>query len=337
MTVRPGGDAIDVPVEVKGDTVYGDDAEHDIAVKAVHHAVVGKYRGGLIVENDDPEPVITLSPVADRVTEHRRRLLVLGGRRGSAVQPGDRALYHPTEDAQARAVFNASFGDDRADAALPQQAAVLVGVVAAVGEECVGPASGPADNAGHSGDLVQQRQELGDVVAVPAGQRHRERDALAVGEDVVLAARPCAVDRAGPAFGPLRAALTWEESITARDQSSLFAARSFFSSTRCSLSHTPASFHAARRRQHVIPDPKPSSCGRYSHWIPVCSTNRIPHNACRSGTRGRPSTSFGPGSGNNGSISDHSSSDTIHGRDCRFPTTRPTTTHTESHLINNFC
>jgi hypothetical protein len=69
VTVRPGSGAIDVPVEVKGDTVYGDDVEHDIAVKAVHNAVVGKYRGGLTVENDDPEPVITLSPVADRVTE----------------------------------------------------------------------------------------------------------------------------------------------------------------------------------------------------------------------------------------------------------------------------
>ncbi|MGW3562604.1 hypothetical protein ACWDSL_01660 [Streptomyces sp. NPDC000941] len=69
VTVRPGSDMIDVPVEVKGDTVYGDDVEHDIAVKAVHNAVVGKHRGGLTVENDDPEPVITLSPVVDRVTE----------------------------------------------------------------------------------------------------------------------------------------------------------------------------------------------------------------------------------------------------------------------------
>ncbi|MEW2128758.1 hypothetical protein ACIOEZ_17070 [Streptomyces sp. NPDC087866] len=33
----------------------------------------------------------------------------------------------------------------------------------------------------------------------------------------------------------------------------------------------------------------------------------IPHNACRSGTRGRPATSFGPGSGNNGSTSDPAS------------------------------
>ncbi|MFJ9009571.1 hypothetical protein [Streptomyces canus] len=69
VTVRPGSHAIDVPVQVKGDTVYGDDVQHDIAVKAVHNAVVGKHRGGLTVENDDPEPEITLSPVADRVTE----------------------------------------------------------------------------------------------------------------------------------------------------------------------------------------------------------------------------------------------------------------------------
>jgi hypothetical protein len=69
VTVRPGSRAIDVPVEVKGDTVYGDDVEHDIAVKAVRSAVVGKHRGGVTVENDDPAPVVTLSPVADRVTE----------------------------------------------------------------------------------------------------------------------------------------------------------------------------------------------------------------------------------------------------------------------------
>lgn len=49
--------------------------------------------------------------------------------------------------------------------------------------------------------------------------------------------------------------------------------------------------------------------------MPVWSTNRTPHKACLSGTRGLPSTSFGAGSGSNGSMSDHSSSDTIHGRD----------------------
>lgn len=45
VTVRPGSDTVHVPVEVKGDTAYSDDTDHDIAVKAVRGAVVGKHRG----------------------------------------------------------------------------------------------------------------------------------------------------------------------------------------------------------------------------------------------------------------------------------------------------
>ncbi|CAL9278578.1 hypothetical protein SUDANB91_00018 [Streptomyces sp. SudanB91_2054] len=41
----------------------------------------------------------------------------------------------------------------------------------------------------------------------------------------------------------------------------------------------------------------------------------MPHRAYRSGTRGLPCTFFGPGLGSNGSTNDHSSSDSIHGRD----------------------
>lgn len=142
-----------------------------------------------------------------------------------------------------------------------------------------------------------------------------------------------AVDRAGAAFGPRRAARTWEESITARDQSSCFAARSLASSTTWSRSQTPDSFQAASRRQHVMPEPKPSFCGRYSHWIPVCSTNRVPHRAWRSGTLGRPGISFGAGTGNNGSTNNHSSSETIHGRASLFPTYSPTSIQADSHII----
>ncbi|WP_225889219.1 hypothetical protein [Streptomyces resistomycificus] len=69
VTVRPGSDAIDVPVEVTGDTRFDYDAQHDIVVKAVRNAVVGSHRGGVTAQNDDPEPVVTMTPVADRVTE----------------------------------------------------------------------------------------------------------------------------------------------------------------------------------------------------------------------------------------------------------------------------
>ncbi|GHE06101.1 hypothetical protein [Streptomyces alanosinicus] len=69
VTVRPGGHDIDVPVTVKGNTRYGPDMSYDILVKAVHGAVVGSYRGGITVHDDDPAPKITVTPVAGRVTE----------------------------------------------------------------------------------------------------------------------------------------------------------------------------------------------------------------------------------------------------------------------------
>jgi hypothetical protein len=80
------------------------------------------------------------------------------------------------------------------------------------------------------------------------------------------------------------------------------------------LSHTPARCHSSRRRQHVTPEPKPSSAGRCVHAIPVCNTNKIPCNASRSSSRLRPGyrkrRSFFGSSGSNNS---HSSSDTTHG------------------------
>lgn len=27
-----------------------------------------------------------------------------------------------------------------------------------------------------------------------------------------------------------------------------------------------------------MPDPNPNSCGRHSHWIPVCGTNKMSYN-----------------------------------------------------------
>jgi hypothetical protein len=87
-----------------------------------------------------------------------------------AVQPGDGALDHVTEDAEAGAVFRASFGDDRADAAGPEQAPVLVVVVATVGEDCVGPVSGPADDTGH-GDTALRKSSRGKSPSVTTVER----------------------------------------------------------------------------------------------------------------------------------------------------------------------
>ncbi|WP_432154967.1 alpha/beta hydrolase family protein [Streptomyces tricolor] len=69
VTVRPGGQDIDVPIEVKGNTRYDTDTSYDVLVKAVRGAVVGSYRGGITVRDDDPAPTMTVTPVAGDVTE----------------------------------------------------------------------------------------------------------------------------------------------------------------------------------------------------------------------------------------------------------------------------
>jgi hypothetical protein len=161
-----------------------------------------------------------------------------------AVIPGDSALDHPPDNAQAGAVGFTSAGDPSADSPGTQASAVLVVVVRPVGVDRARAPSGTAAPAMHVGHRVQQRFKLGDVVAVAAGQHNRERDSAAVGQDVVFGARSGAVDRARTAFGPRRAALTCEESTTARSQSSASAHCSSDKRISCSRVHTPALFQS---------------------------------------------------------------------------------------------
>ncbi|MDQ0956623.1 hypothetical protein QFZ66_000501 [Streptomyces sp. B4I13] len=63
------GTHVDIPVTVEGNTRYGTDAVHRVAVKAVRGTVVGSFLGGVTAQNDDPQPTVTVSPVADQVTE----------------------------------------------------------------------------------------------------------------------------------------------------------------------------------------------------------------------------------------------------------------------------
>jgi hypothetical protein len=49
-------------------------------------------------------------------------------------------------------------------------------VVAAIGGEPLGPAAWAADLAAHGRDALDQRDELGDIVAVAAGDRPGQRD-----------------------------------------------------------------------------------------------------------------------------------------------------------------
>ncbi|GAA3024753.1 hypothetical protein GCM10020229_40030 [Kitasatospora albolonga] len=112
------------------------------------------------------------------------------------MDPGIGALDDPADRARDGAVRDPTAGNDRFDAVLPQQSAVLVVVVAPVGEQLPGTAGGAPD----VGYGVEQGQQLGDVVRVAAGQGDGERGATGVGEGVVLRAGPGTVDRGSAQF-----------------------------------------------------------------------------------------------------------------------------------------
>jgi hypothetical protein len=115
----------------------------------------------------------------------------------AVVEPGEGALDDPAVASDAGAVFGLAAGDHRLDPAMPDQPAVLVVVVAAVSDHAVRPPPRPAGPAADWRHLVEQREQLGDVVAITAGERPGEREAAAVYEEVLLAAAAAPVDRAG--------------------------------------------------------------------------------------------------------------------------------------------
>ena len=142
------------------------------------------------------------------------------------VQPGEAALDHPALPAQPGAVGDAEAGDPRSDSALSELSAVDVVVIAAIGEQLPRSPAGPAAPAPDRRDGVDQRDELGDVVAVAAGQRDRQRNAAGIADQVVLGAGTAAVDRRGADVVPPLRARTWEPSTAQRSRSSSPSARS---------------------------------------------------------------------------------------------------------------
>jgi hypothetical protein len=148
------------------------------------------------------------------------------------------------------------------------------------------------------------------VVYVGPARHHRQRDAPSVRNKVALRARFSLIRWILAGFlAPLFAGME-AESKEARSQSIRSASPRRSKRTLCSLSHTPASCHSRKRRQHVTPEPQPISLGSISQGMPLFKTKMMPASAERLSTRGLPPFGLGASSGNNGSIVFHSSSDT---------------------------
>ncbi len=117
------------------------------------------------------------------------------------VQPGEGAFDDPAVAAKSGAVRGLAASDQRLDTALADEATVLVVVVAAVGDHAVGTTARSPRSSAHRRYRGQQRDQLGDVVAVAARDRAGERDPRRVDEQVVLGAGSGSINRARARFG----------------------------------------------------------------------------------------------------------------------------------------
>lgn len=95
---------------------------------------------------------------------------VAGAQPFEGVEPGEAAFDDPAVSAEAGAVCDPAAGDAWSDTPGAQLSAVDVVVVAAVGVQLPRSTAWPAAAAADGRHRLDQRDELGDVVAVAAGE-----------------------------------------------------------------------------------------------------------------------------------------------------------------------
>jgi hypothetical protein len=233
---------------------------------------------------------------------------VSDGKPSEAVDPGEAAFDDPSVSAEFLRGFLRPPGDAGLNVAALAIVATALVVIGFVGVQLVWPTARPAALSGNGRDSVDQFLERHVVMDVRAGQQKGERNALAVRREMAFRAGPASICWIRPRrSAPFLAAME-EESTQARLQSMRSASRNRRSNSWCSRVHTPATCQSRSRRQQVMPEPQPISNGNISQGMPERSTNRMPVNAARDDTRGRPPLGFGGSGGSNGSIIDQSKS-----------------------------
>ena len=204
------------------------------------------------------------------------------------VQPTQGAFHDPAGFAQPATMRRARACQLVGDSARLQPAMVRGTAVGAIPLHSIRALARATDFAPHGRNGRHERLQLAAVMHVGCGQLDAQRQALGIGAKMMFAARFAAIRRVGARLKPPKTARTLLESTTARDQSIRSAACKRWSSSWWSFFQTPAFCQSRKRRQHVMPLPHPNSCGKSCHAMPLLSTNKIPVNAARSGTRWRP-------------------------------------------------
>lgn len=228
------------------------------------------------------------------------------------MKPRQTSFNNPASFAQSAAVFGVAFCQQRNYSQFPQhfsQQFTMVGTITLKSIRSLLRTAGLTTNRWNG---IYQRQCLCNIMPIGSSEYMSQRDAVCIGNQVMLGTRFTPICGVGPGFLPPKTALIEDESTIALEKSIWLALRSSARRIWCILSQTPAFCQSRNRRQQVMPLPQPISCGKYSQPMPVLSTNRIPVSAARSETGLRPGyRNLRLRFGIIGSISDHNCSANI--------------------------
>ena len=228
------------------------------------------------------------------------------------AEPRESSLHNPPENSKSASVFGVAFCDQRRDSHSSQFISMGLRIVSAVGDEQSRFSTRTSGFSSDRRNCFDQGNKLRDIIRVGSGQYRRERDAISIGYNVMLASRLRSVRGIRPDFRPPKTALTVLESATARHHSILSASFSLASITSWIFCQTPAFCQSRRYLQQLMPLPQPSSFGSISQGIPLLSTKMIPVSAIRLSIGFRPGYRYFLffGGGRMGSMISHSSSGT---------------------------
>ena len=234
--------------------------------------------------------------------------LVADGQPPEVVEPGQRALHHPTVSAQFLTALYASPSYSRNDASLSERRPVGFGVVSLVGVQLMGSPARSTSPSSHRSNGINHHLQRSGVMHIGCCASYREGNSRSADHNMALRAWFALIRRIrSDCLAPFLARIV-AESREARDQSISPCACNLSSNTWCNFSHTPACCQSRSLRQHVMPLPQPISWGSISHCKPVLSTNKMPVSTARLEMRGLPPLGLGGSGGKSGSITSHNSS-----------------------------
>jgi hypothetical protein len=119
-------------------------------------------------------------------------------------QPRQGPLDNPAVHTQPTAVGRPPFGQHRRNASRPQLLAVRLRIIGPVTIHPRGTAPRTPRLAADGGDRLQQRHQLGDIMAVSARHHSRQGNPLGIGQEMMLTAQFAPIGGVGAGFFPPR-------------------------------------------------------------------------------------------------------------------------------------